>query len=809
MAQRASGFARKPVTAAEAIAATATLARAMEDEETPSAVALELAPLIAPYRKHGRLSLRVERLPHRARLSRGHNNGDRSWSLMSDELDGLTYLPPKGAARDCTLSIRIVSLDGGDGATLALLDYPVGPENAAPPVLPRHAPEVDQAELRRLRDELAKAKAEAAEQESTFRAARGRWESELQAQLATETAADLRHQIDAALAKAEREWKSAEAERLARAQAEWEARSTKALAEAGSQLEKARTRTAAESAREKSDEAELRRLRDELAKAKAEAAEQENALRAARAPKAETRPSEAAADLRRQIDAALARAEREWKSAEAERLARAQAEWETRSTKALAEAGSQLEKARTRAAAESAREKSDDAERRRLRDEVTRLKKLIAAKDGELSETRETTRKSAEETLAGAEQAWRQREAESLAAARAQWQERSERALTEAKTQFERAEAVRARADASHLKDAEAELEALKDQLARANEILADRENDIADMQARLDEAVDQTSAIESREAEIERLKNELVSVRGAVAERERDIVASRAEMERARQDWQRQSEARFAQALAEWKRGEAARLLAGEAQAQEQADSQLTRMAQRLKQLEGELKDARARAEALRQRGDADDIKKLRREFGHLQSQLAERDMEIAQLRLDSEHARERWTAEARMSLEKAEHQWKTAATERRERRPLGIRRTARDIFLVASISVVAMMLYLHFDLASLVNLFPQLASIVDTTPAPQAPQPEQVKPASATAALPVAVVMRSANVRATPSKTADVVATLPRDSEVTVLEHHGSWVRVKVTNANKNAQGWVYTTYLKDKPVTPQKHN
>ncbi|HEX4859810.1 MAG TPA: hypothetical protein VFV07_01150, partial [Rhizomicrobium sp.] len=142
MAQRSSGFARRPVSAADAIAATVTLAREAEDGE--SAVALELAPLIAPYRKHGRLSLRVERLPHRARLSRGHNNGDRSWSLMSDELDGLTYLPPKGPAQSCTLGIRIVSLDAGDGTTLALLDYPVAAEGAVAQAPPRHAPEVDQ-----------------------------------------------------------------------------------------------------------------------------------------------------------------------------------------------------------------------------------------------------------------------------------------------------------------------------------------------------------------------------------------------------------------------------------------------------------------------------------------------------------------------------------------------------------------------------------------------------------------------------------------------------------------------------------------
>lgn len=740
MAQRSSGFARKPVSAAEAIAATATLARAMEDGE--SAVALELAPLIAPYRKHGRLSLRVERLPHRARLSRGHNNGDRSWSLMSDELDGLTYLPPKGPAQNCTLGIRIVSLDAGDGTTLALLDYPVAAEGAVAPPAPRHAPEVDQAELRRLRDELARTKAQAAEQETSFRAARGTWESDLQAQLAASSA----------LAN----------EALERQRAAWEAE------------------------------------------------------QAARAPKlppaaAAARPADMSGEIRREIEAALAKAEKEWKAAEAERLVRAEAGWEARAAKALSEAGAQIEKTRTRSAAETAREKSDEAERRRLRDEVARLKKLLGARESEFSETRESARKTAEEALAGAEQAWREREAQSLGAARAQWQERSERALAEATAQFERAEAARAKAGAARLKEAEAELEALKDDLARANEILADRENDIADMQARLDEAADRTPAIETREAEIERLKADLVSFRGVVAERERDIIEARAQMERARQDWQRQSEARFAEALAEWKKGEAARLIAAEAQSQEQAQGQLARMAQRLKQLEGELKDSRAQADALRQRGDAEDVKKLRREFGHLQSALAERETEIAQLRLDSEHARERWTADARMSLQKAEHEWKAEAENAEERKlqRQGLKRTARDVLLVASVSVVAVMLYLHFDFGALINMFPQLA-FIETTPAPPAPPPVQAaKPAPAASALPLAVVVRSANVRATPSKTADVITTLPHDSEVAVLEHHGNWVRVKTTGANKNQEGWVYATYLKDKPVVPQKHS
>ena len=84
MAPRAVGMARKP-------AAEETLS-AVEPEgdaynAPPDPVPLALAPLIAPYKKRGRVKLRIERLPRRARLSQGQNNGDGSWSLMLDELD--------------------------------------------------------------------------------------------------------------------------------------------------------------------------------------------------------------------------------------------------------------------------------------------------------------------------------------------------------------------------------------------------------------------------------------------------------------------------------------------------------------------------------------------------------------------------------------------------------------------------------------------------------------------------------------------------------------------------------------------------
>jgi len=52
-------------------------------------VALDLLPLLKPFKRSGRLALRIERLPQRAKLSAGRRNSDGSWSLASDELEDL------------------------------------------------------------------------------------------------------------------------------------------------------------------------------------------------------------------------------------------------------------------------------------------------------------------------------------------------------------------------------------------------------------------------------------------------------------------------------------------------------------------------------------------------------------------------------------------------------------------------------------------------------------------------------------------------------------------------------------------------
>jgi len=758
MAQRAAGFAKRHA-GTEAIVAGAVM-RSMEDDAAPRAVPLELAALVAPYRRHGRLSLRVERLPHRARLSRGQNNGDRSWSLMSDELDGLAYLPPKGGPESCTLAIRIVSLDGGDGGTLALIDYPVaaGEENE-PPAPSQPAPVRDTAELRRLREELARAKealaAGAREAEAQLAASsklaaevlersRAEWQSEQAARAGSETAELRRLREELAGFK----------EALAREQAARSGGETR-LADSQAQLERLKARASADSAR-----GETERL-------------------AAAEARGEAKAAKALADAQEQLERLKARA-----SADSAR-------GEAKAAKALADAQEQLERLKTRAAAESARERGDDAERRRLRDEAARLKTALAAREEELAAARAAFERDGDAALKQAENAWRTQEQQRLTAARAQWQERSDRALAEAKARFERAQGRVESESSQRLRDAEAGRERALDDLTLANQAIAGRESDIAELQAKLDGRAREIASLRGHEGEIRRLNGEVDALREAVAARGRDIAQAREALRQAEQDWRAQTEDRLASAQAEWRKGESVRLQTAQAQAEEQGQAAQARFAQRVKQLEAELQQSRLYAEALQKRGDSDDIKQLRREFGHLQAQLSERDTEVAQLRLDSEHARERWTAEARITLQKAEHDWhaEARAAEREERRALSRKRTLRDVVLVGALSAVAVMLYfggftswLPEPLAGWIAPPAQVAGMA----APHAAKP---------AARPMVTVLRAANLRSAPSKAASVIATLPRNAQLPSLSRQGNWV--KVQSAGK--EGWVYGSFLK----------
>lgn len=108
------------------------------------AVPLDIASAVSTDRKHGRLTVRVEGVLNGARLNRGQNNGDRTWSLNTDELDGLKYVPPYGGFTSHTLWIRVLAMDDGFANTVAVFALEVDPDSL-PPRLPHAVPDESQA----------------------------------------------------------------------------------------------------------------------------------------------------------------------------------------------------------------------------------------------------------------------------------------------------------------------------------------------------------------------------------------------------------------------------------------------------------------------------------------------------------------------------------------------------------------------------------------------------------------------------------------------------------------------------------------
>ncbi|SOB95984.1 beta strand repeat-containing protein [Thalassospira xiamenensis] len=63
------------------------------------------------------LSVTISGVPEGATLSAGTNNGDGSWTLGPDQLEGLTITPPEDYAGSFDLTVRATSVAGSDSAT--------------------------------------------------------------------------------------------------------------------------------------------------------------------------------------------------------------------------------------------------------------------------------------------------------------------------------------------------------------------------------------------------------------------------------------------------------------------------------------------------------------------------------------------------------------------------------------------------------------------------------------------------------------------------------------------------------------------
>jgi hypothetical protein len=616
------------------------------EDTGPRAIALDLTSLLAPYRKQGRVLLRIERVPQLWRLSSGRNNGNGSWSLTLDELDGLEYFQPDGHAEAHTLAIRIVDPEGD---TIAVLDYLVSPVGiAGNAVGGAGAAQIEayEAQLKRLRDELTKTKTALVSRNDEIASLR----QSLDAVTTDDSSLDdIAERIETALALARTEWA-----------AETEKRLRDAATRAALGLERARAQWESEHASEalsgESQEEALKRTREEAqrdkAKALADAERKWKSEEAGRLAAAEARWREESGSLdsRTGADAAeISRLREEQQRLEAALAAR---ETELNAARKAAEdirarAKRETEAALKRAEA-AARTDVDAAEVAALREEQARLEAALAAREADLTAARKAAedwrtraRRETEAALKKAEEDAAEKFAAQSAEAEAEWQKErrsAERALLAMTTRATKAEAqlVAAR------EDAKGALAAIR------------RE--------------DQEAALRA-EGERAAMKIQLETLKAKVAERDAALSQLHQATEKARLDWQRESEAALEKAKAEWRAAEVLRSAAAETTVRETAARILAEATTRYEVAEAALAEARSKAEsnlAEARKADAEEMRSLREERIQLTALLSERDRSFTELKASSDQALIAAQQEAREALTRARAEWKAAEQSR-----------------------------------------------------------------------------------------------------------------------------------------------
>lgn len=71
------------------------------------------------------LNITVTGLPEDAKLSNGTQNDDGSWTLTSDQLEGLTVMPAPGSFEDFTITVTATSIEGDAAASSASMSVSI------------------------------------------------------------------------------------------------------------------------------------------------------------------------------------------------------------------------------------------------------------------------------------------------------------------------------------------------------------------------------------------------------------------------------------------------------------------------------------------------------------------------------------------------------------------------------------------------------------------------------------------------------------------------------------------------------------
>lgn len=844
MAQRGTASSKKAEAAPPAFASV-TAADIIRAPVTQKTIPLDLASLIVPFKGQGRLTLRVERMPQRAKLSAGRNNGDGTWSLASDELEDLAYLVPSNLSGGHELTVRIVGFDNSTAQTLKVVPLAIpawdnDADDAAPaenvvrssaqahdPILHNELSKmqsmfaVRDSDIAELRAALSQANAQ---KESELAAARTAWEAELNQRVA-EVAVQARADADkkqqgqtlqaAALEKIAQELNRSQSQAEERLEAErrtWQAQTEHRIAEEASRLraetdqqfdaerkawqaqadrkiEEERNRLKAESERQLESErgrwhAEVQqKLVDEFCRSKTETDQKLEAERRQWQAEAEQRAASELSRVKAEADQKLEAERQNWHRQTEQRIAD---EW----ARVKTEADQRVEAERQLWQAQASN--SGEVERHRLLAEAG--ERLVAEQKRWQDQT--------EERLAAERQRWQSESEQRLEAERQNWANNSRSAALEAEARWKSEETVRASA-------------ALAQWQQQSAQLLAAESDKCRKLEAALAAALAQPASApiaDGGNAQTDHLCQELAALQGALPERDREIAGLREEMNRQRQD----SEAALAAAQV-WKSGEETRTQALVAEARAQAQDAIAAAVARAENAERALAQAANAAEAQGQPADTprwDDayIDGLRRDISTLRSALASREVELGHARAALDQARVQQVvsrpgnAPIRRFAGPGEEQEETPRSAKQS--------LVRDFAIMMGVLVPVILAYPYVAVYLPDGLRSGIATVtggllsVRVEPLPAAPRPSA--PVAA-APRPTATVTRSANIRSAPATTGTILVTLPRDAMVVVLKVEGNWTQVEIPAkdaAGKSQQGWVFSTYLKS-PAAPKPAN
>lgn len=753
----------------------------ISDEDYSQGVPLDIEPLLSPYLQQGRLSIRIERLPSRSRLSKGRNNGDATFSLKPDELDGLAFLPAKDTDGSAvTLAVRIVKLDGDDATTLALIDLPV---LSASESEQSAKPRIDAAERPRNggRETSRKpARLTGGSLNKNGQALAGMPVDEQVETLKLQRAFDV---LTKSLAETE-----ARAEHAERKAEDAEARIAELESHAGNAGADPEGLRAEVSERYEKEFVELRQQLDTAAGDIEEAHKQ--ALKTAETSHShelEQTVTSAKQQLAQEYDGRLAKALREAEGKAVAHLEKARQTWESDAQTALSSAREswKSEEAQRLAAAKQAFE----AELSDLRERFTAATDDIETARKKATEISETSRARA---IAELRTAHARSLEEDTAAAKAELERALEGRLAETRREAEQAaeerlceERKRWQADAGNV------LSQAKDAWqAEAAQRLAGaktaHESELSELHQQLDAATDESAKV-------------------------REQSSSNDEMGHARE-------------IEELRRTHASDLKEKVAAAKKQLEQAFDdRLAGATAGHEMELSDLRTQLKVVT--GEMEELRKQESEVGQPAAATIVRPDKASEDRLAEE--RKVWVANAEATLARARANWKTAEEERlaaamkawqrglrvegkpgRGRRLSGRLRfnfwmPRRSLVITAAIVFLFALPVLHPDTKFLVLEYgvPAFTKIKSRVTQLLNPEPVVVQPPQPGATAPVetrAIVgVQSANVRTGPSTATSVVGSLLRGSSVIVLGSQGDWLHVRF-GVGANRVGWVHRDLL-----------